>query len=71
MEKNVCGVDRFVRAVLGLLLVTRLLRSQRGTGETISLGQILTVYAVAELSVNVVAQWCPLNALLGFDSCSD
>ena len=71
MEKNVCGVDRLVRAVLGLFLVSRLLRSRRGGSDgTVPLGELLTVYAVAELSVNVFAQWCPLNALFGVDSCS-
>lgn len=72
MEKNVCGVDRAARAVLGLLLVVILIRtSGRSDVEdaTISLPKLLTVYALAELSVNVFAQWCPLNALLGIDTC--
>jgi hypothetical protein len=52
--------------------VTRLLRSWRGRSDrTITIGEILTAYTVAELSVNVVAQWCPLNALLGVNSCRE
>ena len=71
MEKNVCGADRLVRAVLWVLLVGGVLRSRRGGDDrTISVPEVLAVYAIAELSVNVFAQWCPLNALFGFDSCS-
>ena len=72
MEKNVCGADRLVRAVLWVLLVGGVVRSRRRRADdrTISVPEILAVYAVAELSVNVFAQWCPLNALFGFDSCS-
>lgn len=73
MEKNVCGGDRIVRALLGVLLVGYLLRSRSGDDDnrTISLQELLTVYAVAELSVNVFAQWCPMNALFGVDTCRD
>ena len=71
MEKNVCGVDRIARAALGVVLLAVLLRSRRQTVDNrfISAPELLTVYALAELSVNVFAQWCPLNALLGIDTC--
>ena len=71
MEKNVCGGDRLVRALLGLVLLGGLRRSRRGRDRTVSVREILAVYAVAELSVNVFAQWCPLNALFGVDTCRD
>ena len=74
MEKNVCGTDRFVRAVLGTVLLWVLFRSagERETGDrSISVPRLLITYAIAELSINVFAQWCPLNALLGVDSCRD
>lgn len=72
MEKNVCGGDRLVRALLGLLLLGGVLRSRRGGSDrSFSLREILTVYAIAELSVNVFAQWCPLNALFGINTCRD
>lgn len=71
MEKNVCGVDRLARAILGVSLLSLLLRSRKQTTDsrTISVSQILAVYVLAELSVNVFAQWCPLNALLGINTC--
>lgn len=71
MEKNVCGIDRLVRAILGVLLVGGVLASGRQDADERSIGglELLAVYAIAELSVNVFAQWCPLNALFGFDSC--
>lgn len=71
MEKNVCGIDRFARAVLGVFLLGILVRSRRQTADdqSLSVSDLLTVYALAELSVNVFAQWCPLNALFDFNSC--
>lgn len=54
MEKNVCGVDRLARAILGVSLLSLLLRSRKQTTDsrTISVSQILAVYVLAELSVN-------------------
>lgn len=71
MEKNVCGGDRIVRALLGAILLRRLLRSRRRRidDRIVTLSELLTVYALAELSINVFAQWCPLNALFGVDTC--
>ncbi|QLG63202.1 YgaP family membrane protein [Halorarum salinum] len=74
MEKNVCGADRLVRAVLGVLLLWNLFRSSRQQeidDRSITLSELLTVYAIAELSVNVFAQWCPANALLGINTCQN
>lgn len=78
MEKNVCGLDRAVRALLGVLLLSVLIRSSgkrerdpRGTraDRSVPVRRLLLVYAIAELSINVFAQWCPLNALFGIDTC--
>lgn len=72
MKKNVCGVDRVERAVSGVLLAVVLLRAS-GRSEVddgnIRLPRLLSVYALAELSVDLFTQWCPLNALLGIDTC--
>lgn len=73
MEKNVCGLDRLVRTILGIFLLGSLLVSRRRDADdrSISRPELLTIYAIAELSVNVFAQWCPLNAAFGFDSCQN
>lgn len=73
MKKNVCGADRIARAGLGVYLLAYLLQSRRrreGT-RSFSARELLLVYGIAELSVNVFAQWCPLNALFQIDSCSE
>ncbi|UPM43081.1 YgaP family membrane protein [Halocatena salina] len=65
-ERNVGGIDRIVRGVLGtwLLLVTirAMLNGQRTKA-------FATGIASVGLLFNVVIGWCGLNAALGVDSC--
>jgi hypothetical protein len=64
LAKNVGRVDRTVRIVLGLLFLSIGLFSNLGTiGKTISL-----VLAAVGL-VTGFLNYCPLNALLGINTC--
>lgn len=68
MKRNVCGVDRTVRLVVGIVLLAVALGS-RGE-DRVPIGRILAGYGAAELLlINGTLQWCPLNYLLGVDSC--
>lgn len=65
-ERNVGGIDRIVRGVLGAWLlavaVGAVLDGQRGKA-------FVAGIASAGLLFNVVIGWCGLNAVLGVDSC--
>ena len=64
LVKNVGGVDRRVRIILGLLFLSIGLFGDLGTvGKTISF-----VLAAVGL-VTGFLNYCPLNALLGINSC--
>lgn len=74
MKKNVCGLDRAVRALLWALLVLYSIGTsgrRDGDDRSVTAPRLLLAYATAELSVNVFAQWCPLNALFGINTCRD
>jgi hypothetical protein len=64
LAKNVGGVDRNIRIVVGLLFLAIGLFGNLGTmGKTIS-------YILAAVGlVTGFVQYCPLNALLGINSC--
>ncbi|MCI0525825.1 MAG: DUF2892 domain-containing protein [Nitrospira sp.] len=65
LAHNVGGVDRTVRIVLGLLFLSIGLFGNLGTvGETISF-----VLAAAGLITGFL-NYCPLNALLGINTCN-
>lgn len=69
MEKNVCGVDRAIRILVGLALLALALRGT-GDGRTVSRTRILAGYGAAEfLLVNGTLQWCPLNYAFGLNTC--
>lgn len=65
-ERNVGGIDRIVRGVLGTWLLAVAVGS-------ITDGQRVKAFAAglasAGLLFNVVIGWCGLNAVLGVDSC--
>lgn len=63
-EKNVGGLDRKVRIILGLLFLSIGLFGNLGpAGTAISL--VLAAIGIATGYLN----YCPLNALLGINSC--
>ncbi|MFC7028356.1 DUF2892 domain-containing protein [Halomicroarcula sp. GCM10025324] len=73
MEKNVGGLDRIARLVLGpaLLLVgvaalAGLFTLAAGTTGLVVAGLLLVVGAV--LTVTALTQKCPLNSLIGLDT---
>lgn len=65
-ERNVGGIDRIVRGVLGVWLLAVAvgagLDGQRGKAFAAGI-------ASAGLLFNVVTGWCGANAVLGVDSC--
>jgi hypothetical protein len=64
LAKNVGGVDRTLRIVLGLLFLSIGLFGNLGTaGKTLSF-----VLAAAGLITGFL-NYCPLNALLGINTC--
>ena len=64
MEPNVCGIDRVVRIVSGGALLAFGYRNRDTTAGT------LAFVAGSDVFATVVFQRCPLNALLGIDTCS-
>ncbi len=64
LAKNVGGIDRTIRIVLGLLFLAIGLFGNLGTmGKTIS-------YVLAAIGlVTGFVHYCPLNALLGINTC--
>lgn len=74
MEKNVCGFDRAVRLTVGTtlaLVVLFLPRGRRDPGreDSVTRWQILAAYAGGELLITGLMQWCPMNYLLGINTC--
>jgi len=66
LPKNVCGLDRKLRALLGVALAVvavRALEQNQGTR-----GTVLSA-AAGEFLFNALIQFCPLNTLLGIDTC--
>jgi hypothetical protein len=67
LQKNVGGLDRMARGVLGTLLVAAavvaVVWGRPGVG-------ILALVAGGGLLFNAATQFCGANALLGVDTCS-
>ncbi|WP_323172664.1 DUF2892 domain-containing protein [Natrialba sp. PRR66] len=63
MDRNVGGVDRFLRGTLGLALLLIGYRNRKQTAGT------LAFIAGSDLLATAVIQRCPINALLGVDTC--
>jgi len=67
LKRNVGGLDRLLRAVLGTVLLVVAIGAV-STGRR-SIAVIAGAGSVA-LLINAVTQFCGLNALLGIDTCS-
>lgn len=63
MDRNVCGVDRLGRLVLA---ATLLLVGYRNRNRT--LGALIFI-AGSDILATAVIQRCPVNAVLGIDTC--
>ena len=66
-EKNVGGLDRVARTVLGIVLMVIALGA--GFSNSFAVAAIAVV-AGAGLLFNAATQFCGVNALLGVDTCS-
>jgi len=65
MKKNVGGIDRIIRALVGIAaLAVYFLGMATGT-----LGYVALVVGVVVLGTAAIG-WCPPYALLGINSCS-
>ena len=65
--KNVGGLDRIVRAVLGVALLVVTLRSLTNGRRSTAL---VAAVAAAGLLFNATTQFCGLNSALGLNTCS-
>ncbi|TMT85145.1 DUF2892 domain-containing protein [Haloterrigena sp. H1] len=63
MDRNVCGIDRLGRVFLSAILLVAGYRNRQRTLGT------LAFVAGSDLLATAVIQRCPLNALLGIDTC--
>lgn len=63
MDRNVGGADRLVRLVGGLVLLGY---GYRNRAETIG---ALAFIAGSDILATAIIQRCPMNALLGIDTC--
>lgn len=65
MDKNVGGVDRALRVVLGAALLLIGYRNRDRTAGT------LAFIAGSDIFATAIIQRCPLNALFGIDTCGE
>lgn len=65
MDRNVCALDRTARVALAALLLVVGYRTRRRWPGT------LAFIAGSDLLATAVVGRCPLNALLGIDTCPD
>lgn len=63
MDRNVCGSNRVLRVVLGVALLIVGYRNRERTVGT------LAFVAGSDVTATAVIQRCPVNALLGIDTC--
>lgn len=63
MDRNVGGADRLVRLVGGLALLSYGYRNREGTAGA------LAFIAGSDILATAVIQRCPVNSLLGIDTC--
>ncbi|AUV84079.1 DUF2892 domain-containing protein [Salinigranum rubrum] len=69
MNKNVGGIDRKARLVVGPLLLLVGIAAFVGALPLGTLGGVASLVVGAVLTVTGAVQRCPLNALLGVDTC--
>ncbi|MFC4542788.1 DUF2892 domain-containing protein [Halosolutus amylolyticus] len=67
LQKNVGGLDRLARGVLGVVLLGVAAGAAIGGRRTV--GVVAGVVSIG-LLVNAATQFCGLNAVLGVDTCS-
>ena len=69
MQKNVGGLDRNARLIVGPVLLVVGLTALVQLLPLGTLGAVAALVVGAVLTVTGVTQRCPLNALLGVDTC--
>lgn len=69
MQKNVGGMDRKARLVVGPILLIVGLAAVVGALPLGTVGAIAALVVGAILAVTGAVQRCPLNTLLGVDTC--
>ncbi len=69
MSKNVGGIDRKARLVVGPLLLLVSIAAFVGVLPLGTLGGVASLVVGVVLTVTGAVQRCPLNALLGVDTC--
>jgi NhaP-type Na+/H+ or K+/H+ antiporter len=69
MQKNVGGVDRIARLVVGPVVLLVGIAALAGAVPLGTLGVAVALLVGAVLTVTGAVQRCPLNALLGVDTC--
>jgi uncharacterized membrane protein len=62
MDKNVGGFDRRLRILTGIALLSYALRAR-------GFKRVVALLAGADLLLTAAIQHCPMNALLGIDTC--
>ncbi|WP_122091082.1 YgaP family membrane protein [Halalkalicoccus subterraneus] len=62
MDRNVGGLDRRIRILAGIAVLASALRAK-------GFGRIVALLVGADLLLTAAVQRCPLNALLGIDTC--
>ncbi|MEM4780140.1 MAG: DUF2892 domain-containing protein [Halalkalicoccus sp.] len=63
MDRNVGGTDRHLRVLAGIALLAYALRAD-------GIRRVAALAAGADLLLTAAIQRCPLNALLGIDTCA-
>lgn len=63
MDRNVCGIDRLGRVLLSAILLVVGYRNRQRTLGT------LAFVAGSDLLATAVIQRCPVNTILGIDTC--
>jgi uncharacterized membrane protein HdeD (DUF308 family) len=69
MKKNVGGIDRTARLVVGPVLLLVGIAALVGAVPLGTLGAAVALVVGAILTVTGAVQRCPLNALFGVDTC--
>jgi hypothetical protein len=64
MKRNVCGIERRIRAIVGAILATFYIM---GIAEGV--WGIVTTIAGCVLLLTAFSSYCPINALLGINRC--
>jgi hypothetical protein len=66
MKKNVCGIERLIRAIVGGALVAFYI-----TGAVTGTWGIIATIAGCILLLTALTSYCPINSLLGINHCKE